>query len=68
MVKETDDLIIIKPHRLGWKEKIFFLISGIVVSIPLTIFLSALSKGLYDFLPIFYTQIVSIVIFAPFIE
>lgn len=68
MVKEKDDLIIIKPHQIGWKEKTFFLISGIVVSIPITIFLGALSRGLYDFLPVLYTQIISIVIFAPLIE
>ncbi|MDD1775161.1 MAG: PrsW family intramembrane metalloprotease [Methanobacterium sp.] len=68
MVKESNDLITIKPHKLGWREKIFFLISGIVVSIPITIFLSALSRGLYDFLPLFYTQVISIVLFAPFIE
>jgi RsiW-degrading membrane proteinase PrsW (M82 family) len=68
MVKETDHQIIIKPHKLGWRERIFFLLSGIVVSIPITLFLSALGQSFYDFLPIFYTQVISVVLLAPFIE
>lgn len=68
MVEKTDDLIVIKPHKLGWRERIFFLISGIVVSIPVTLFLSALGQSFYSFLPLVYTQIISVVILAPFIE
>jgi len=68
MVKETDNQIIIKPHKLGWKERTFFLISGIVVSIPITLFLSALGQSFYNFLPIFYIQVISVVLLAPFIE
>ncbi len=68
MVEKTDHQIIIKPHTLGWRERIFFLISGIVVSIPITLFLSALGQSFYNFLPIFYTQVISVVLLAPFIE
>ena len=68
MVKKTDHQIVIKPHKLGWRERIFFLLSGIVVSIPITLFLSALGQSFYNFLPIFYTQVISVVILAPFIE
>jgi len=68
MVQKTDHQIIIKPHKLGWKERTFFLISGIVVSIPITLFLSALGQSFYNFLPIFYIQVISVVLLAPFIE
>lgn len=68
MVQDTNHQIIIKPHKLGWKERIFFLLSGIVVSIPITLFLSAFGQSFYDFLPIFYTQVISVVLLAPFIE
>lgn len=68
MVSEEDNRIIIKPHKLGWRERIFFLISGIIVSIPITLFLGALGQSFYSFLPAFYIQIISIVILAPFIE
>ncbi|NYB28058.1 MAG: PrsW family intramembrane metalloprotease [Methanobacteriaceae archaeon] len=68
MYQETNNQIIIRPHRLSWREKIFFLLSGIVVSIPITLFLSALGQSFYDFLPVIYTEVITIVLLAPFIE
>ncbi|MCE5215118.1 MAG: PrsW family intramembrane metalloprotease [Methanobacterium sp.] len=68
MVEQRNHLIVIKPHDVGWRERIFFLISGIIVSIPITLFLSALGQSFYDFLPLIYTQVISIVILAPIIE
>jgi RsiW-degrading membrane proteinase PrsW (M82 family) len=68
MVEKTDGHIVIKPHKLGLREKIFFLLSGIIVSIPITLFLSALGQSFYSFLPEFYIQVITIVILAPFIE
>lgn len=68
MVQETNRQITIKPHKLGWRERIFFLLSGIVVSIPVTLFFSALGQSFYSFLPIIYSQVITIVLLAPFIE
>ncbi len=68
MVQETNHQIIIKPHKLGWRERIFFLLSGIIVSIPVTLFLSAFGQSFYDFLPVIYSQVITIVLLAPFIE
>ncbi len=68
MTDNKTDMIFIKPHKLGWRERIFFLLSGIVVSIPITLFLEALDQSFYSFLPIFITTFLSVVIFAPFIE
>ncbi len=68
MNRENDHRITIKPHIVGWKERIFFLISGIIVSIPVTLFLSALGQSFYSFLPVIYIKIISIVVLAPIIE
>lgn len=68
MVVTKESTITIKPHRLGWRERIFFLISGIIVSIPVTLFLSALGQSFYSFLPLVYIQVISVVIMAPIIE
>jgi hypothetical protein len=68
MYQETNNQISIRPHKLSLREKIFFLLSGIVVSIPITLFLSALGQSFYDFLPVIYTEVITIVLLAPFIE
>ncbi|HOI72319.1 MAG TPA: PrsW family glutamic-type intramembrane protease [Methanobacterium sp.] len=68
MDQEKNHKIVITPHRLGMREKIFFLLSGIVVSIPITLFLSAVGQSFYDFLPLIYSEIITIVLLAPFIE
>jgi RsiW-degrading membrane proteinase PrsW (M82 family) len=68
MVGSTNDGIVIYPRKLGWREKLFFLISGIVVSIPVTLFFGALSESFYSFLPLIYSQVLSVIILTPFIE
>jgi RsiW-degrading membrane proteinase PrsW (M82 family) len=55
-------------HKPGFQEKIFFLISGIITSVPLTLFANLFTDSLCIGLPIFYAQICSIAIFTPFIE
>ena len=60
--------IIIKPHRPDLKEKLFFLLSGIIVSIPITLLFGTFAQSFYNGLPAFYATIVSIVIITPFIE
>ncbi len=59
---------IIPLHRPGSKEKLFFLSSGIIVSIPLTLFASVLSNSFCFLLPVLYGEICATAIFAPFIE
>ncbi len=68
MVVSSDDAVLIKAHKLRWREKIFFLISGIIVSIPVTLFFGALGKSFYSFLPLIYSQVISVIILTPFIE
>jgi RsiW-degrading membrane proteinase PrsW (M82 family) len=55
-------------HRPSRREYIFFLISGIIVSVPLTLFTGTFTNQLCFILPLFYAQICSVAIFTPFIE
>jgi len=55
-------------HKPDLKEKIFFLLAGLLVSVPFTIFFSDFSNSLCDFMPILFAQLCSVVLLAPFIE
>jgi len=55
-------------HSPDFREKLFFFISGIVTSVPLTLFVNLFTDSLCVTLPIFYAQICSIAIFTPFVE
>ena len=63
-----DDELKIRSHRHGLTEKLFFFISGILTSVPLTLFVSSFTDQLCVVLPIFYASMCSIVILAPFVE
>ncbi len=60
----ANDGVTIPLHRPGTKEKFFFLISGVVVSIPLTLFVDSFSSHLC----VFYGVICTSTILVPFIE
>ena len=62
------DNLIIKPHRPNLKEKLFFLLSGIIVSIPITLLFGAFARNFLGIFPSFFASLISIVIFTPFIE
>ena len=62
------DNLIIKPHRPDLKEKLFFLLSGIIVSIPITLLFGAFTRNFLGVLPSFFAGLISIIIFTPFIE
>ncbi|MGZ7209660.1 MAG: PrsW family glutamic-type intramembrane protease [Methanobacterium sp.] len=68
MAKTGNNHVIIRPHRPDLKEKLFFLISGVIVSIPITILFGSLTQNLYGGLSGFYATVLSVVIFTPFIE
>lgn len=55
-------------HLPSMKESLFFLISGFVVSVPLTLFTGTLTDSLCFVLPLFYAQFCSTAIFTPLIE
>jgi RsiW-degrading membrane proteinase PrsW (M82 family) len=65
---ENEQNAVIPVHKPDTKEKIFFFVSGILVSVPFTLFFSGFTDAFCVALPLFYDQICSVVIFAPFIE
>jgi RsiW-degrading membrane proteinase PrsW (M82 family) len=60
--------MVIPVHKPRLTEKIFFFVSGTLVSVPLTLFVNSFSDYLCVLLPIFYARICSIAILTPFIE
>ncbi len=58
----------IPAHRLSLEEKLFFLLSGVITSVPLTIFVGTFTDSLCIALPLTYASICSVAIFTPFIE
>jgi len=64
----TEQKVIAPPHKPDLKEKIFFFISGLIVSVPMTLFLSDLTNGLCVYIPLFYAQLCATIIVAPLIE
>lgn len=68
MAKSQDNTTIIPLHRPNLREKIFFFTSGVITSVPLTLFVGTFTDSLCVALPIFYATLCSTAIFAPFIE
>lgn len=68
MVTLQDNRVIIPLHKPNLREKLFFFTSGIITSIPLTLFVGTFTDSLCVALPIFYATLCSVAIFAPFIE
>jgi RsiW-degrading membrane proteinase PrsW (M82 family) len=68
MVCFLENKIPISVHKPGTKEKLFFFLSGIITSVPLTLFVSTFTDSLCVSLPIFYAQLCSVAIFTPFVE
>ncbi len=65
---ETEQKATISVHKPDIKEKLFFLGSGLLMSVPFTLFFSDLSNTLCVALPLLFAQVCAIVIFTPFIE
>lgn len=65
---ENEQKAVILVHKPDIKEKIFFFISGVLVSVPFTLFFSGFTDTLCVTLPFFFEEVCSVVIFAPFIE
>jgi len=64
---ETEQ-VTIAVHKPDIREKIFFFLSGLLVSVPLTVFFSEFSDSLCVAMPLVFAQVCSSVISAPFIE
>jgi len=55
-------------HRPSLREKLFFLLSGMVSSVPLTLFVSQFVDSLVGSLSLFFAVLFSVVIVSPFVE
>jgi RsiW-degrading membrane proteinase PrsW (M82 family) len=67
-VATVQDKSIIPLHKPSLNELLFFFISGIISSVPLTLFVNNFADYLLVALPQFYATVLSVAIFAPFIE
>jgi RsiW-degrading membrane proteinase PrsW (M82 family) len=65
---DSEQKCVIAIHKPTINEKIFFFLSGFLVSIPFTLFFSQFTDLLCITLPIVLAQVCSIIIFAPLIE
>ena len=68
MVASEINRTIIAVHKPSLQEKIFFLFSGILTSVPLTLFVGTFTDSLCVVLHFVYANVCSIAIFTPFVE
>jgi hypothetical protein len=68
MSSPKDDEVTIPFHRPGIRELFFFFASGVIASVPLALFFESGADFLTISLPEFYAVMLSLVVFAPFIE
>ncbi len=60
--------VVIPLHKPSFEEKLFFFMSGILISGPLTLFIDQYTGLLLDTLPLVSAALLSAILFAPFIE
>jgi len=60
--------VVVPVHRPSLKEKLFFVLSGMVSSVPLTLFVNQFVDSLLGSLSLFYAVLLSAVVLSPFIE
>lgn len=60
--------VTIPLHRPGWKERLFFFSSGVIVSIPLAAFFESLAGSPLVSIPQPYAGILLVAVLAPIIE
>jgi len=69
MSLEESEHLKIPAHRPDIKEQFFFLLSGMIISVPLTLFINTyITNLLVDFLRPFYVALLSTAVFAPITE
>jgi len=64
----TEEKEIIPLHCPRFQEMLFFFLSGMVVSVPITLYTGTLTNQLCLYVPLFYAQICSVAIFTPLVE
>lgn len=64
----TKNEVTIHLHRPSLNELMFFLLSGAILSVPLTLFISQYASALLGGFSVFAATLISVAIFAPLIE
>ncbi len=65
---ETKQHTIIHLHKPNTTEYLFYFLSGVIISIPFTVFYETYTDQFCVMLPLLAAQLCSTVLFAPFIE
>jgi RsiW-degrading membrane proteinase PrsW (M82 family) len=60
--------VVIPLHRPNATEMMFFLLCGVIMSVPITLFIAQLADSLLVGLPQFYALLISTALFSPLIE
>lgn len=68
METHREDEVVIPIHKPDLKEKFFFFVSGMIVSIPFTLYTGTLIKPLCFVMPILYARLCSTALITPFTE
>ncbi|MBE0516016.1 MAG: PrsW family intramembrane metalloprotease [Methanophagales archaeon] len=70
MATAPDEHRVITLHKPDLREKLFFLLSGIIISVPLTLYIGSFTNYLCEVsaISIFYATICTTAIFTPLIE
>jgi RsiW-degrading membrane proteinase PrsW (M82 family) len=64
----SKDSVTIKLHRPSVNELLFFLVSGAIVSVPLTLFIEQFANPFLTGLSALDITVITVALFAPFIE
>ena len=68
MENNQKNSVTVVVHKPDLQEKLFFLLSGFITSIPLTLFVGTFTDSICISLPMFYAEICSVAVFTPFVE
>ena len=68
MAAVPDAQMILALHKPDLREKIFFFISGIIISVPLTLFIDQFVESMSVVVPLFHATFFSTAVVAPFVE
>ncbi|MFQ6124880.1 MAG: hypothetical protein ACE5R6_09810 [Candidatus Heimdallarchaeota archaeon] len=58
----------ITPHKPDFKERLFFFISGIIISVPFTLLVGTLTRALCVLMTVFLASVCATTLFTPLIE
>jgi RsiW-degrading membrane proteinase PrsW (M82 family) len=64
----ADNCVTIRLHRPSLNELLFFVLSGAIVSVPLTLFVESFADPLLVGFSAFDITVITVILFAPLVE